>query len=182
MTSREVSSGFCAFISLKLNRSCNYIWSPYIYNENIGNFSNYYTGKHIETILRKISWYWDSPEQYISYNYVAMYLSSLTETKISLFDFDAAERFCVSCNVPKETVFTLWGVCDQSLLGNVRLDTIVKTKYFLKNENIFSPTPLASITTLEEQLGFGKFYCKHEGISYKQGINEIMSPFLWLSI
>ena len=26
------------------------------------------------------------------------------------------------------------------------------------------------------------FYCKHEGISYKQGINEIMSPFLWLSI
>lgn len=24
------------------------------------------------------------------------------------------------------------------------------------------------------------FYCKHEGISYKQGINEIMSPFLWL--
>ena len=26
------------------------------------------------------------------------------------------------------------------------------------------------------------FYCKHEGVSYKQGINEIMAPFLWLSI
>ena len=26
------------------------------------------------------------------------------------------------------------------------------------------------------------FYCKYESISYKQGINEIMAPFLWLSV
>ena len=103
------------FVSSKLNRSCNYIWSPYIYNETIGNFSSYYTGNHIETLLRNISWYWDSPEQDIVSSYVAIYLTSLTETKIR--DFDAAETFCVSCNVPKETVFTMWGVCDQSLLG-----------------------------------------------------------------
>ena len=26
------------------------------------------------------------------------------------------------------------------------------------------------------------FYCKYENISYKQGINEITAPFLWLAV
>ena len=100
------------FISSKFNRFCDYIWSPYIYNESISNFSSYNSGNHIENLLRNISWYWDSPEQG---KYVAIYRKHINRTMIR--DFNATEKFCVSCNIPKETVFTMWGVCDQSLLG-----------------------------------------------------------------
>ena len=115
------------FISSSFNRSCDYIWSPYIYNESTRNFSSYNTGNHIENLLRNISWYWDSPEQG---KYVAVYLRSLN--KYMIRDFDDTETFCVSCNVPKETVFTMWGVCDQSLLGRSGLQEGVLKQYQLK--------------------------------------------------
>ena len=26
------------------------------------------------------------------------------------------------------------------------------------------------------------YFCKEQGLSYKQGINDVMAPFLWLAI
>ena len=87
-------------ITSKFRRRCDYIWSPYVFSESKPEFQS-----------SDLSWYGNvqGPGPF-----VAVYLFTSTP---QLLKFAATERFCVACRVQKRRVFTLWGVCDQSLLG-----------------------------------------------------------------
>ena len=93
-------------ITSKFNRGCDYIWSPYVFDESDQQFQSSNTGKPVGNLS------WHSAAGNGKFLAVYLYYSDPL-----LFDYNATEKFCVSCNLQKRTVFTLWGVCDQSLLG-----------------------------------------------------------------
>ena len=92
-------------ITSKLSRECDLIWSPYIYDESKQEFRSSNTGKPIGYL----SWNTNAPG---NGKFVA-----LSAEYNFLLDYPATERLCVTCNVEKRRVITLWGVCDHSLLG-----------------------------------------------------------------
>ena len=94
-------------ITSKLNTKCDFVWSSYVLNETDKQYRSSNTGNSIGNL----SWFWDGPG---NGKFVAV---SMYNSDHWLMDFTYQERFCVSCNVQKRRIFTLWGVCDQSLLG-----------------------------------------------------------------
>ena len=92
-------------ITSKLSRGCDLIWTPYIFDKSEQEFRSSNTGKPIGDL----SWNMNAPG---SGKFVAVYVEYNF-----LLDYPPTERLCVACNVQKRRIFTLWGVCDQSLLG-----------------------------------------------------------------
>ena len=87
-------------ITSKFRRRCDYIWSPYVFAESQQEFRS-----------SNLSWYRNVQG---TGPFVAVYVYTSSP---KLRHFAATERFCVACSVQKRRVFTLWGVCHQSLLG-----------------------------------------------------------------
>ena len=92
-------------ITSKMTRGCDLIWSPFVFDESKQEFLSTNTGKPVGNL----PWFWNAPGN-------GKFLGVDKEDNL-LLDFHFTERFCVACNVQKGRIFTLWGVCDHSLLG-----------------------------------------------------------------
>ena len=92
-------------ITSKMSRGCDLVWTPYVFDEKLQDFGSSNTGEPIGDL----SWYMNAPSN-------GKFVAVSAEYHF-LLDYSATEKLCVACNVQKRRVITLWGVCDQSLLG-----------------------------------------------------------------
>ena len=110
-------------LTSKFRRRCDYIWTPYVVAESQQEFRS-----------SNLSWYRNVQG---TGPFVAVYLYTSSP---QLLQFAGTERLCVACSVLKRRVFTLWGVCRQSLLGEtflglnmLSLYNILENEYFLSS-------------------------------------------------
>ena len=90
------------------SKTCDYMWTSYIYSPAQDTYLSSNTGLHIGNL----SWFGNEPSG--RKPFVAVYMSFGIP---KLLTASESEEFCVACRIPKESIFTLWGVCKYSLLG-----------------------------------------------------------------
>ena len=100
----------------KMSRECDFIWTPYVLDESKQEFRSSNTGKPVGNL----PWFWNAPGN-------GKFLGVERDENL-LLDFSSTARLCAACNLQKRRVFTLWGVCDQSLLGRKLLKFSINFK------------------------------------------------------
>ena len=92
----------------KMNSSCDYVWTPISEEEVEGEFRSSVTGN----IASFQPWKENHPVAGVSDKHVAIDVESMLWD-----DKHKSEKYCSACDIHKNLVFTLIGVCEHTYLG-----------------------------------------------------------------
>ena len=110
ITEPKSKSGITHILSLlqKMNSSCDYVWTPISEEEVEGEFRSSVTGQ----IASFQPWKENQPVTGDSDKHVAIDVESMLWD-----DKHKSEKYCSACDIHKNLVFTLIGVCEHTYLG-----------------------------------------------------------------